>query len=124
MPSAIRLADRAAVALDCVPNGSGAERRRPERGDLLIWNDEGDFAGTGHVAVVVEVCDSFVRIAEQNNEDVYWHDGRAYSRELAVTIDAGTGAYTIREHQAGSVRGWMHVTDKVVVEAEVAVAIA
>jgi hypothetical protein len=55
-----------------------------------------EFEDTGHVAVVVAVTETYVRVAEQNFRDVSWR-GRDYSRQLSVEVDtaafvASTGA--------------------------------
>lgn len=63
-------------------------RRRPEPGCLLIWNEGGHFEDTGHVAIVTEVTDDYVRIVEQNVDHLVWPEGRDYSRELSVTLGA------------------------------------
>lgn len=109
MREAVRLSDGARVAWDCVPNGSGPERARPTAGCLLIWHARGHFVGTGHVAVVTEATDAYVRVAEQNFDDRYWPAAREWARELPVTVDAATGAYTIGERVDGEVRGWMRL---------------
>jgi hypothetical protein len=111
MRDAVRLSDGARVAWDCVPNGSGPERARPTAGCLLIWHARGHFVGTGHVAVVTVATDTYVRVAEQNFDDRYWPAGREWARELPVTVDAATGAYTIGERVDGEVCGWMQLAD-------------
>ena len=85
-------------------NGSS---RRPEAGSFLIWEKGGEFEGTGHVAIVTEVSDAYIRIAEQNVSHKNWAQGRDYSRELKVQIDED-GGYWIECQFAGSaLRGWV-----------------
>ncbi len=62
------------VPFDAVPNGSGTDRRRPEAGCGLIWREQGHFSGTGPVAIITEVTDTYVRVAEQNVDDTYWFE--------------------------------------------------
>ena len=107
---ATRLTDKAKVAFDCVPNGSTRERARPAFGSVLIWNEGGMFKWTGHVAIVTEVGDQFVRVAEQNVTDAPW-EGRNWSRQLTVTVDPSSGAFTIHEPAPrSSIRGWMNIS--------------
>ena len=105
-----RLADGARVPFEAVPNGSGPDRRRPTLGSVLIWYPQGYFKHTGHVAIITEATDTYVRIAEQNTHDRYWAPGTNYSRELPVHIDA-QGRYAIEDTTAtrAKVMGWMHV---------------
>lgn len=71
--------------------------RPPEPGCLLVWDEGGDFADTGHVAIVTEVNADRVRFVEQNVEHRVWPSPQNYSRELPLArtraggywIDAG-----------------------------------
>ncbi|MCF3797958.1 CHAP domain-containing protein, partial [Salmonella enterica subsp. enterica serovar Weltevreden] len=45
------------------PNGSP---RAPEAGALLIWQKGGEFNETGHGAIITQLLDNKIRIAEQN----------------------------------------------------------
>ncbi|MDH5622019.1 MAG: bifunctional glutathionylspermidine amidase/synthase [Gammaproteobacteria bacterium] len=76
------------LPLQSFRNGS---KRRPEYGGLLIWNEGGDFKTTGHVAIVTEVTNDYVRIAEQNYRHRLWPEGQNWSRqiEIEVTPDGG-----------------------------------
>jgi glutathionylspermidine amidase/synthetase len=108
---ATRVSDQTKVAFDCVPNGSTPERARPALGSVLIWNEGGLFKWTGHVAIVTEVDDEFqfVRVAEQNVTDASW-EGRNWSRQLPVTVEPCSGAFTIHEPAPqSSIRGWMNI---------------
>ena len=70
-------------------------RRRPEPGCLLVWDEGGTFERTGHVAVVVEVSDQWVRIAEQNFDHRPWPDGAGWAREIPARV-SGDGGYWLR----------------------------
>jgi glutathionylspermidine amidase/synthetase len=109
--SAFRVSDGERVPFDAVPNSSGPDRRRPRTGCVLIWHPRGYFRHTGHVAIVTEATDTYVRIAEQNTHDRYWQEGTDYSRELVAQIDPSTGAYTILDTTASGAKvcGWMFV---------------
>ncbi|ETV90925.1 hypothetical protein H310_14411 [Aphanomyces invadans] len=76
-----KVSDGSKFALNKFVNGGSM---RPERGSLLIWDPTGEMAITGHVAVVVDVTDSYVDIVEQNVEDTIWPTGQLYSRRLKV----------------------------------------
>ncbi len=85
-------------------NGS---KRRPEYGCLLIWNEGGEFETTGHVAVVTEVTDAYVRVVEQNYRHECWPAGQDYSRQIPATISEDDN-YRL-ECSAGSaaILGWV-----------------
>ncbi|MGB5630908.1 MAG: bifunctional glutathionylspermidine amidase/synthase [Woeseiaceae bacterium] len=86
-------------------------RRRPEAGGLLIWDEGGHFSTTGHVAIITEVGDDYVRIAEQNYSHHRWPAGQSYSRELAMSVSAA-GEYVIDGGGDGAViLGWVLQTD-------------
>jgi glutathionylspermidine amidase/synthetase len=120
LPTASRVAGGEAVPWLAVPNG-GPGLRRPQMGSVLIWHEQlgGYYNETGHVAIVTEASDTFVRVAEQNIDDVPWPPGRSWSRELPVTWDATSDSYTIHDPADGqgvpvvplSVRGWMMLRD-------------
>lgn len=90
-------------------------RRRPEPGCLLVWDEGGTFENTGHVAVVVEVADDRVRIAEQNFDHQPWGGRggavRPWSREIPARVTED-GAYWLRcgFGEAG-ILGWVIQTD-------------
>ena len=84
------------------PNGGSV---RPEVGSMLIWDRSYD--GTGHVAIITEVRDGFVRIAEQNFEDWKWEEGSDYARELRATT--ADGKFTV--HEKFKILGWMVQAD-------------
>jgi glutathionylspermidine amidase/synthetase len=68
-----------ALPLRSFANGS---KRWPEPGCLLIWGASGPFEDTGHVAIVTEASQAFIRFAEQNVEHRRWPEGRDWAREL------------------------------------------
>ncbi len=74
-----KLSDNSLLPLHSFKNGA---RRRPEPGCLLIWEPVGEFAITGHVAIVTEVHDEYLRFADQNDENHVWPKGQNYSRQL------------------------------------------
>jgi len=103
-----RVADNAALPLHAFGNGS---RRVPEPGCLLIWNEGGEFARTGHVAIVTEVDPEFIRVVEQNVDHQPWETGQGCSREIKATLTAD-GEYWIRCNFAGAeILGWVIQTD-------------
>lgn len=105
------------VAMHRVANGSGGER--PMQGSLLIWFEGGYFKHTGHVAVVTDATDSYVRVAEQNVYDAQWGEGKDFSRELRAgppppeLVAAGKavkdGYYVYDNHRNTHVLGWVTV---------------
>lgn len=96
------------LPLHAFRNGS---RRRPEPGALLIWKEGGMFELTGHVAVITEVTDSYVRVAEQNVTHRPWPEGADWSRQLDAHVGED-GNYWIRcSHQDGEILGWVMQTD-------------
>ena len=102
------VSDGTALPVRAFRNGS---MRQPVPGCLLIWDEGGDFAMTGHVAVITEVHDEYVRVAEQNVDQHYWEDGRDYSRQLRLRV-AGRGEHWIECNLHGtSVLGWIVQTD-------------
>ncbi|MFV0439074.1 MAG: glutathionylspermidine synthase family protein [Desulfopila sp.] len=101
------LVDDSRLPLHSFRNGA---RRQPQPGSFLIWDAVGEFHLTGHVAVVTEVDEHFIRIAEQNVANSRWPQGRNYSRQLTVRITAD-GGYLIDPGQEGDViMGWVSQT--------------
>lgn len=103
-----RVKDGARLPLQSFQNGS---LRRPVPGSMLIWNEGGDFEHTGHVAIVSEVTDNFVRIIEQNVEHSIWVDGTAWSRQLIANIDEDGRYWVDCTYQNASILGWVIQTD-------------
>ncbi len=103
-----KLSDNTLLPLYSFKNGS---RRRPEPGCLLIWEPVGEFAITGHVAIVTEVHDEYLRFADQNDENQVWPEGQDYSRQLKATLTED-GRYRIEaEPNNVSILGWVIQTD-------------
>ncbi len=102
------LSDGSLLPLHSFKNGA---RRRPEAGCLLIWGAEGEFEITGHVAVVTEVHDNFIRIAEQNVENNIWPKGQSFSRQLEVKRTEGGGYWVEPWQEEDSIMGWVIQTD-------------
>lgn len=99
-----RIKDGERLPLHSFRNGS---LRRPETGCMLVWNEGGDFEHTGHVAMVSEVTDNYVRIIEQNVEHSVWEDGKPWSRELKSEIDSDGRYWVYCTYQDASILGWV-----------------
>ena len=100
--------DGTILPLKSFRNGS---QRRPEPGCMLIWSEGGTFEVTGHVAIVTEVSDRWVRVAEQNVVHHAWEPGADYARELPATVGED-GSYWIRcSFHDGEILGWVMQTD-------------
>mmetsp|Transcript_23982 Transcript_23982/g.24571 ORF Transcript_23982/g.24571 Transcript_23982/m.24571 type:complete len:213 (+) Transcript_23982:110-748(+) len=115
-PYATRISDGSRVPWNNIRNGSSP---RPVPGSVLIWDEGGEFRHTGHVAIVTEVSDNWVRVAEQNVEDVYWPEGRDYARELIAEYNEEKDTYYIHEvwgRHGGVVLGWKNLPDDFVSE--------
>ena len=106
-------ADAPPVAVDRVRNGRAG--LRPTEGTVLLWEPQGFFAKTGHVAIVTAASDTWVRVAEQNVTDAPWGAAepssppvRGYSREIPARVGPD-GQYTISDPLPGAaVLGWVH----------------
>jgi glutathionylspermidine amidase/synthetase len=105
LPYAIKLQNKTLIIWNNVQNGSSP---RPVPGSLLVWGKGGRFGETGHVAIVTEVSDQWIRIAEQNVHNTKWPYGRNYARELSVEYDANTGNYLIHD-ELGEILGWKNL---------------
>ena len=96
------------LPLQAFANGSS---RAPVAGALLIWQKGGEFKDTGHVAVIAQLLNDRVRIAEQNVVDSPLPPGQQWTRELPLTVE--DGKYTIRDSFDDTViLGWMIQTEK------------
>lgn len=87
----------------------------PRPGSLLIWDAGGEFRITGHVAVVVEANEKYVRVAEQNFGDVYWPIGRRWARELKVAFDEDNRTFTLHQDNA-LILGWKNLPEGVIAD--------
>jgi len=104
--------DGTKVDLKSYSNGS---RVRPRKGSMIIWKKGGAMETTGHVAISVEVSDSFVRVVEQNVFDAIWPQGQNFSRELFASVDEH-GGYWITDSffdEKTLVLGWIHAANPV-----------
>jgi glutathionylspermidine amidase/synthetase len=100
--------DNKLLPLHSFRNGS---RRHPEPGCLLIWDEGGEFETTGHVAIVTEVTNEYVRLAEQNVGHRVWPDGRNYSRQIKARV-SDDGCYWLEcSFGDATILGWVIQTD-------------
>jgi hypothetical protein len=106
-----RLSNKARVALQMHDNGVSTDR--PAVGDLLIWIKT-DEQPVGHVAVVCDVTDEHVCIAEQNVDNNKMWSGGHYSRKFVLQRHEETGAWTIRDDE-DPMFGWVRCLKDVVV---------
>lgn len=96
------------LPLNAFRNGS---RRHPESGCLMVWSEGGEFERTGHVAVVTEVFEDRIRLAEQNVGHGIWPAGRNFAREIPARITED-GAYWVRcTFGDAIILGWVIQTD-------------
>ena len=70
-----------AVNITKVENGS---KCKPEVGNVLIYKRGGSDIPYGHVAIIVDVSDYGIKVAEENWDNDYWPGN--YSREMNFTI--------------------------------------
>ncbi|MDR0162761.1 bifunctional glutathionylspermidine amidase/synthase [Enterobacter ludwigii] len=95
------------LPLQAFANGS---KRAPQAGALLIWQKGGEFHETGHVAVIAQLLDDKVRIAEQNVVHSPLPLGQQWTRELRMTVENST--YTLHDtFNDTEILGWMIQTD-------------
>lgn len=103
-----KIGDNSLLPLHSFKNGSC---RRPEPGCLLIFAPIGEFSITGHVAIVTEVHDTYLRFADQNDDNLTWPKGQNFSRQLKATLTE-KGGYNL---EAGAddvvILGWVIQTD-------------
>jgi hypothetical protein len=98
-----RLSDNARVALQMHANGESTSR--PAVHDYLIWKKT-DEQPVGHIAVVCEVADDYVCIAEQNVDNNKMWAGGHYSRKFALQRNEENGSWTIRDDE-DPMFGWV-----------------
>lgn len=84
--------------------------RPPIAGALLIWQEAGHFQDTGHVAVITEVLQDKVRIAEQNVIHSRLPVGQQWTRELPM-CKSKKGYYIQDTFEDTEILGWMIQTD-------------
>ena len=97
------------LPLNAFANGN---KKHPEPGCLLIWNKGGEFEGTGHVAVVTEVTDQYLRIAEQNVGQKIWPENGYYARELHAKVTSEGEYWVTCSFGDAEILGWMIQTDQ------------
>lgn len=96
------------LPLNAFANGSC---RHPEAGCLIIWKEGGEFEDTGHVAIVTEVTQNYIRIAEQNVGHALWGEGHNYSRQLKTVVSADGEYWITCTYGDAEILGWMLQTD-------------
>jgi glutathionylspermidine amidase/synthetase len=74
---------------------------------MLIWNEGGDYELTGHVAIVTQIADGFVRVVEQNVEHTVWEHGKPWSRELPASLDQDGRYWVDCTFKDASILGWV-----------------
>lgn len=95
------------LPLQAFANGS---KRAPQAGALLIWQKGGEFHETGHVAVITQLLDDKVRIAEQNVIHSPLPPGQQWTRELRLSVK--NGCFTLHDTFSDTeILGWMIQTD-------------
>lgn len=108
MRSARDISSNTLVPLQAFKNGS---QKKPETGCMLIWEEGGEFENTGHVAIVTEVTDDYVRIAEQNASFSHWPEGQNYAREIHAKV-GNAGDYWLEcSFDDATILGWVIQTD-------------
>lgn len=108
LASVKRVADGSEMPLRSFRNGS---QRRPEPGCMLIWDEGGEFDMTGHVAIVTEVLDDRIRVAEQNVDHLAWPTDADYARELRASLSEDGGYWIRCSFGDATVLGWVIQTD-------------
>lgn len=77
---------------------------------MLIWQKGGEFKDTGHVAVVTQLLENKIRIAEQNVLHTPLPPGQQWTRELEMVVE--NGCYTLRDtFDDTTILGWMIQTE-------------
>ena len=97
---------REGVPVRKAENGN-PRHHRPVRGTVLLWHPTGFFSRTGHVAIVTEATDRYVRVAEQNVTDRPWNEGCDFARELPVVMTAEGGFHVVETYARSAVLGWV-----------------
>lgn len=96
------------LPLNAFRNGS---QRPPEPGCLLIWKEGGEFENTGHVAIVTEVTETYVRIVEQNASYAHWPNGQDYAREIHAKVGTKGDYWLECSFDDAAILGWVIQTD-------------
>ncbi len=102
-----RTIDDDILPLQAFANGS---KQPPTVGALLIWQEGGEFKVTGHVAVITEVLEDKIRIAEQNVIHTRLPRGQQWTRELPLKVS--DNGYFIEDTFDNTILlGWMIQTE-------------
>lgn len=91
------------LPLQAFANGS---KQSPAVGALLIWQEGGEFKVTGHVAVITEVLEDKIRIAEQNVIHTRLPAGQQWTRELPLKV-TDNGYFIQDTFDNTTLLGWM-----------------
>jgi glutathionylspermidine amidase/synthetase len=97
------------LPLNAFKNGA---KHHPQVGSLLIWEEGGEFEETGHVAVVVEVHEDKIRLAEQNVGHQIWPKDQSWCRELKAKATKDGDYWIECSYSDATILGWMTQTDK------------
>ncbi|WP_405602093.1 MULTISPECIES: bifunctional glutathionylspermidine amidase/synthase [unclassified Pseudoalteromonas] len=97
------------LPLNAFKNGA---KYHPQIGSLLIWEEGGEFEETGHVAVVVEVHEDKIRLAEQNVGHQIWPKDQSWCRELKAKVTKDGDYWIECSYSDATILGWMTQTDK------------
>lgn len=97
------------LPLSAFRNGA---KHPPVVGSLLIWEEGGEFEETGHVAVVVEVHEDKIRLAEQNVGHQAWPQGQQWCRELKAKMTKDGDYWIECSYSDATILGWMTQTDQ------------
>ena len=93
----------AILPLQAFANGG---KKPPIAGSLLIWQEVGEFKHTGHVAIITEVLEGKVRVAEQNVIHTRLPAGQQWTRELPMSVT--DNCYFIQDtFDDTKILGWM-----------------
>lgn len=95
------------LELVACPNGKTSQK--PQPGNILVYPWDEEKMPVGHVAIVAEVGDDWVGIAEQNEESYSWH-GKCYGRKVNLRQEAETGFWIMEETdpEFNQCSGWMY----------------
>lgn len=102
------IANNSLLPLQAFSNGS---KSLPQPGSLLIWEQGGEFAETGHVAIITEVFPDKLRVAEQNLDHQIWPEGQSFSRELPATTTEEGECWLKCSFNDATILGWMTQTE-------------
>ena len=72
----------------------------------------GEFEETGHVAVIVEVHEDKIRLAEQNVGHQIWPTNQNWCRELKAKVTKDGDYWIECSYSDATILGWMTQTDE------------